>query len=422
MFGLVNKITWGFAISSIIVFSIYFSFYLKFPQLRMFKMFKEIFKKENDSLIKPKETLFMSLASKIGVGSLSGTALAIYYGGLGSIFWIWISTFFIAANAFVENKLSVKFKEKDSYSYKGGPSYYIYKGLKNKKLAVFYAVLIILAYGVGFLGIQSNTIVVLSKNSLNLNIYITALIISVVSFVMILKGLKTITKMCNKIVPLMTGLYILLGLIVVVKNFSSFTIILSNIISKAFEYNSVKGGIIFAIFIGFQRSLFATEAGIGTGGICSAATDQEVENTQGYMGIIGTYFINFIITTITAIIIATYPQFNKTISLNGIELTGKAFEYHFPILGKYLLIIILFLFCFSTIITGYYYCETNYKFIDKKINNYKLIILKIMIAITIFIGGIYNSIFLWKYIDFFVAILAIINIISMFKLRYFLKE
>ena len=130
-----NKILWAVAISFIFLNSIYFSFKLKFPQLKIRTIIKNVFSKNTSSGIKPMDALMISLGSKIGAGSLAGIAFAIYYGGIGTIFWMWVSSFFVSVNCFLENILSTLYKEKDQEFYKGGPSYYIKNGLNKKKLA-----------------------------------------------------------------------------------------------------------------------------------------------------------------------------------------------------------------------------------------------------------------------------------------------
>ena len=150
MFRILNAILWSTAIVFLIGGGLYFTFKLKFTQLRFLSMFKS-FKHSSNEKISPFSALTMSLAARIGVGSLSGIALAIYIGGPGTIFWIWISSIITSINAFSESVLGVLYREKDGDVHKGGPAYYIDKGLNNKTLARTYAVLIIIAYIFGFI-------------------------------------------------------------------------------------------------------------------------------------------------------------------------------------------------------------------------------------------------------------------------------
>ncbi len=417
MFDKISKLIWGIAIIMIFASSIYYSFKLKFPQLRFIELFKSLKdeKKDKDK-ISSKDTLLMSLASKIGAGSLAGIAFAIFYGGIGTIFWMWISSFFASINCFIENILSTIYKEKDGLYNKSGPAYYIKKGLNKKNLAILYSVLAISAYIIGFISIQNNTIVTLTNDMYSVNKIIISLVVTILSSIIIIKGIKTISNICNKIVPIMSMLYLILGLIVISLNITKVPSIILNIIKSAFDSKAISGGIVYTLIIGMQKGIFASEAGVGTSAISSGATSNKDYKKQGYIGIIETYFISLFITTMTAFIIILTPfnNFNRA-NINGIELTKYAFSYHFGHFGEVMLLIILILFSFSTIITVYYYGESNLKFLTK--NKLLVKILKIITIISLFTGGIISSTYIWSIVDIFVALLAIINIYALFNLK-----
>ena len=159
MLDKINSFLWLIASALIITSGLYFTFSLKGVQFKFKKMYKSLFSGKDSKGVKPYQTLMMVLAGRIGVGSIAGVALALHLGGIGSIFWMWVTAFLGAANSFVETVLGVIYKEKDEDNiYKGGPSYYIKKGLNNKKLGGIYAVIVIFSYVGGFLSIQSNTI------------------------------------------------------------------------------------------------------------------------------------------------------------------------------------------------------------------------------------------------------------------------
>lgn len=417
----IKKIIWAIAISLIIINGIYYSFKLKFPQFKIFKILKTFFKKEKKDGLSSKDTLIMSLASKIGAGSIAGISYALYYGGIGTIFWIWISTFFSSINCYIENILSILYKEKDGIFYKSGPSYYILKGLNNKKLAVIYSIIALFTYIFGFLPIQNNTITTLIYDSYKMNKILISLLITTISALVFIKGIKSISKLCNKIVPLMSFIYISLGLIVIIKNINQIPIIVLKIVKEAFNKNSISGGIIYTMIIGIQKSIFSTEAGVGTSAIISGTTSNNDYIKQGNIGIIETYFINIFITTLTSFIIIFSNALNINIkNINGIEITKYAFINNFGNLGNILLIIILVLFSFSSIITIYYYGENSLNFLTKKVNNSK--ILKILTILVLFLGGIISSNLVWDIADILLGLLAIINTYSIYKLRNKLKN
>ena len=409
---LLNKLLWLIAISLILINSIYLSIKLKFPQFKIIKAIKGIKNKSNKKDISPTDTLIMTLSSKIGVGSLSGTALCIYYGGIGTIFWMYISSFILAIINYVENALAIIYKDKENN--KSGPPYYITKGLNNKKLAIIYSLLIIISYIFLFTSIQTNTISTLSNEILSTNKVLISVFVTLFSSIIILKGINTISSICNKIFPFMMFIFILTGTIIMCKEIDTIPKLALNIINEAFNKNSISGGIIYTIIITFQRSVFASEAGVGTSSIISGSTSSNDYRLQARLGIISTYFIHFVVLGFTSLIIATSNINNINLS-NGIELTKASFSYHLGLPGEFILITILVLFSFSTIITIYYYGESCLSFLTK--SKKATILLKLLTIISIFLGGIIKANNIWNLIDIFLALLTIINMYAIFKLR-----
>ena len=356
----------------------------------------------------------MALSSKIGVGSLSGTALCIYYGGIGTIFWIFISTFFISIITYIENELSIIYKEKDGQYQKSGPTYYIKKGLNNKKLSIVYAITMIITYSILFSAIQNNTMTILTNNIFNINKVIISITITITTGIVILKGIKTISNICNKVFPIMMIFFIIIGATIILKHISSIPTILLNSVKQAFNTKPLVSGIVYTILISFQKSIFANESGVGTSAIISGTTDNNDYKLQGNIGLIQTYFINFIVLGITSFVIITSMPSNIDIS-NGIELTKYAFHYHLGFFGDLSLLLILILFSYSSLITIYYYGENCLKFLTK--NRTSIKILKIITILSIFTGGIINAPIIWKLIDIFLAVLTIINMYAIYKLK-----
>ena len=410
----INKTIWVIAISLILINSIYYSIILKIPQFRLLNIMKSLKRQTKNQKISPLDTLIMALSSKIGVGSLAGVAIAISYGGLGSIFWMWISTFFLAIITYLENSLSIIYKEKDNTLQKSGPSYYIKKGLNKKVLSITYSILIIITYIFLFTSIQTNTITTLTTEIYNIDKILISLIITVLAGIIIVKGIKTISNICNKIFPLMMIIFIILGFLIVMSNINDIPLLFNQILTEAFNQKSISGGIIYTIIIALQKSVFANESGAGTSAIISGTTDNNDYKLQGNLGIIQTYFINFVVLTITAFIIGL-TDFTSIQVINGIELTKFAFFYHLGAFGETMLLIILFLFSFSTIITIYYYGENSLKFLTT--NKQSIKILKIFTLLALFIGGIIKASIIWNFIDIFLGLLTIINMYAIYKLR-----
>ena len=395
---------------------IYFSIKLCFPQLKWKKLFKG-FKSSDDNSISPFKSLMVSLAAKIGVGSIAGIALAIYIGGPGTIFWIWIIGIITSINTYCESYLGVKYQVKENNNYKGGPSYYIDKGLNNKFLAKLYSILVILAYIIGFMTIQANTITVSLNNYYNFNPIIIALVLSIISFLSILKGLKTVVSITSKIVPIMAISYIILIILIVIKNIDIIPNIISIIIKDAWNIKSLTIGFIPSFIIGMKRGVFSTEAGLGTGSIATSTTYTNNKVSFGLIQILGIYFTVFIVCTGTAFIILTSNYQNLIINnINGIELTQYALNYHLGKYGSIVLIISIILLAYSTIVAGYYYGENSLSYLIKN-KKKPIIILKVLTVLLLFIGSLISATVIWNTVDVLVELLAIINMYALIKLR-----
>lgn len=416
-FNYLKSVMWSIVTILLIIVSIYYSFKLKFIQFKIRNIFKSIFKKTKGE-ISAFESLSISLAAKIGVGSLSGVALSIYIGGIGSIFWMWIITLISGIISYIEGYLGVLYQEKNNKNtLVGGPSFYIKKITNSKFLSVLYAVLIIISYIFGFITIQSNTIVKSVNYIFNINEYIILIVLVILTSLIIFKGIKKIATFSSKIVPLMGIIYIILGLYIIITNINIIPSIFINIVKSAFNFKSFFGGFLSTIIIGIQRGIFATEVGVGTSAISSSLTNDTPKN-QGYVHLFGNYFTSFIICTITAfIIISAKVDTSNYLNINGIEYVIDSFVYHLGNLGTIIFLIITILFAFSTIVSGYCFGELSLEFIKKNISKRSINLFKILTITLVFVGGLISPNILWNLIDVLIAILSIINIYSIYKLK-----
>lgn len=414
LFRSLLSFVWAIATVLIILSGIYFSIKYKFIQFRFIKMIKSLFSKSSEGN-SPFEALSLSLSAKLGVGALSGIALAIYIGGPGTIFWMWLCTLICVINTYVESVLGIKYQEKRKKDLIGGPSFYIKKGLCNSKLAMLYSILIILSYTGLFLTIQSNTIVSSIVYEFNISSIYPLLFLTIISLIVIFMGNKIIAKVSAILVPIMGVIYIFISFYVIIKNITILPNIITNIFKLSLNFKSISSSL-FVIIIGIQRGMFASESGLGTSAISSASCKND-PSKQGLCEVFGVYFTVFIICTMTAILIllSDYSNINFG-NINGIELTMYAFKYHLGKFGSYLLTTITILFAYSTIISGYVFGEVNLKALFNKVNKKVLLIFKIITILLIIIGGVMNPSILWNLVDVMVAFLLIINIYSMLKL------
>lgn len=419
MLDLINKLVWAVSTALIFISGLYFTIKLKGVQFNFKEMFKNLFEKDNmERGITPIQSFLMTLGSRIGVGSIAGVSLALYIGGPGSIFWMWISAFLAASNTFSETVLGIIYRKKDGNDYKGGPSYYIKDGLNKSWLGSIYAILILVSYVGGFVGIQGNTITKSVLEIIEVPKFIIGILLVLVTLVIICGGLKKIAAFSSKLVPLMTILYIGSACIVSIKNIDLIPSIFKEIITSAFKLKSIYGGFLYSMIIGIQRGIFSNEAGLGTGSITSSTSSCKTPISQGYIQVLGIYVTTLLICTSTAIIVMTSNYKGLVLNdVNGIEITQYAFRYHFGDFGNILLFVSVLLFSFTTILTGYYDGESSLKYFNDKLKKRYLVILKLVSLIVLFLGCILSSTFLWSFVDILMAFLAIINIYALFKLK-----
>lgn len=419
MLEFINKLVWAVATALVFMSGIFFTIKLKGIQFNFKEMFKNLFSKKNQERgITPIQSFLMTLGARIGVGSIAGVSLALYIGGPGSIFWMWISAFLSASNTFCETVLGIIYRKKDEQNYKGGPSYYIKEGLNKPKLGGLYAILIIVSYVGGFVGIQGNTITKSVLEIIDIPKIIIGILLILGTSLIIFGGLKKIASFSEKLVPFMTILYVGIAIFISIKNIELIPNIFKTIITSAFTLKSVYGGFIFSLIVGFQRGIFSNEAGLGTGSITSSTSSTDSPSKQGYIQMLGIYVTTLLICTATVIIVMT-SNYKELIlqDVNGIEITQYAFKYHLGQFGNILLFISVLLFSFTTILTGYYDGESSLKYFFNNIKTRHLIMLKIISLLVLFFGCIISSQILWSLVDIFVAFLALINIYALFKLK-----
>ena len=407
----ISDIIWVITTFLILYVGLFYTIKLKLPQFKLTNVFKKNEGNEKSNTLK---LLCLTLAGKIGVGSIAGIALCIFQGGKATIFWLWISSIILASLTYVETKLSIKYRSKENNRYVGGPSFYIEKGLNNKKLAKAYAFLIILAYVVAFISVQTNTIVKQMEMTFNFSKLSIAIFLVVITYFSLKKGVDSISNLTAFLVPVMGGIYICIGIYVITNNFDQTLVVLKEIVTEAFDIEGLKGAILIPIIIGIERGVFSSESGIGTTAMITALSNNNDVEKEAKLQVLATFFTGLVICTITALIILTtsYQNINFT-DINGIEVVTYAFYKHLGPIGIIILTIVIFLFAFSTIVTCFYYGEASLKYLTSKNTNYlKWIIIAIMIY-----SSFSSPVVIWNITDIIIAMIAIINVYTMYKLK-----
>ena len=263
---------------------VYFSVRMRFPQVRLLKdMVGQLFSgKSSASGVSSFQGFAMALGGRVGTGNITGVASAIFFGGPGAVFWMWAIAFLGAGSAFIESSLSQVWKEQVHGEYRGGPAYYIEKGLKSRPLGIAFAILTIFGCGLALPGIQSNAFGQAAAHSLELDPWISGFIYTVLVAYVVLGGGRRIAKTAEKIVPFMAVAYIILAFVVLFAHADKIVEIFQLIFSCAFNMNAAYGAVFgLAIQWGVKRGIFSNEAGQGTGAQASGAAEVSHPAKQG---------------------------------------------------------------------------------------------------------------------------------------------
>lgn len=385
---------WTILIIFLFCFSVYLSVKLKFQNYKI--KVKELIR--ND-----KTSLYLTLGTKVGVGSIIGTTSSIIIGGFSSVIWIILFSILTTSIIYYEAYLGRKNRVKLNNDYIGGPNFII----KNKLLSFISLILLLLIYTFMFQMIQMNTI----SNMILLNVNISKKLILIVFLIILLVTInlkiKEILNIMNKIVPIMCLFFIIICLYGIINNydilFSSIRVYLKDI----FSIKSILCGMI----IGIKRSIFMNELLIGTTSL-SASTDKNDINISIKYQILSIFFITITMTLLISSLILIYIYNNPIINDYNL-LINNIFHTTYGSIGTLFLIIILILFGFTTILSGFYIGKTNIEYLTKS----KLIlnIFKLLFIVVTLSGIIINNFFIWKYLDNLIFIMIIINSYSIIK-------
>lgn len=425
----INGYIWTYIIISVLLgLGLYFSIQTKFVQFRLFgDMFKTLFDKESHKKQQKGTTPFqaftISTASRVGTGNLGGVATAIAAGGPGAVFWMWVIALLGSATSFIESTLAQVYKVKDEKDgYRGGPAYYMEKGLKNRRLGIAFAISITFTYGLVFTSVQSNTIRLAFEGSFEIQKWIMALVLAGLAALVIFGGLKRIARVTQVVVPIMAVLYLILAFGILLFNVAEIPSLINLIVQNAFGLREIAGGGFgAAIMMGIKRGLFSNEAGMGSAPNAAATAEVSHPVKQGLIQTLGVFTDTIIICSATAFIILLSgdPSEYMNTNLESIQLTQNAFSGHMGEWAGIFVAVAIFLFAFSSMIGNYYYGETNIQFIKDSRSGLKVYRLAV-IAMIIF-GALAQMKLVWALADLSMAIMALINLYAITRLMKVLK-
>ncbi len=413
---------------------VYFTIMMKVPQARLFKdmLHHLLGGSSSDSGISSFQGFAMALGGRIGVGNIAGVATAIYFGGPGAIFWMWVIAFVGASCAFAESALAQIWKEEINGEYRGGPAYYIEHGTGLKWLAVLFAIAGIIANALTGPTIQAFNIADAAKSAFGLNPWIVGCGVAVLFSVVIFGGMKRIGKFAEYIVPFMAIIYIILALIILGINAKQIPAMFGLIFRSAFNKEAMFGAIYGStIMWGVKRGVYSSEAGLGSGSQASAAAEVSHPAKQGLAQSFSVYVDTLFVCTATALMILSTNCYNVTDGAEGFlvnnlpgigqgtSYTQAAIDSVFPGWGSAFIAVAMFFFAFTTLLSFAFYSDCNVSYMFKKSAFFKQIALgfKVLIVVMIVFGSIKSSDVAWNFADIGVGLMAWINLIALILLR-----
>ncbi|HSW72149.1 MAG TPA: sodium:alanine symporter family protein [Chlamydiales bacterium] len=410
----------------LLIVGLYLTFILRGVQFRyLFYSIKLAFTRQDDGAqgdISHFQALMTALAATIGIGSIAGVATAVFAGGLGAIFWMWISALLGMATKFGEAILAIKYRIKDEKGEMcGGPMYYLERGLQMKWLAIFFAIFgALAAIGTGNM-VQANSVSLALGELLQIDPWVSGIVLAAVTGVTLFGGIKSIGKVSSVLVPVMAVFYIVGGLIILLLRINEIPAALSLIIKSAFTGQAAFGGFLgstmmMGIQFGISRGVFSSEAGLGSAPIAAAAAKTDVPGRQALVSMSGVFITSFIVCSITGLAIAVTNVLGGSgpdgVPYNGSVLALKAFDSILPG-GGVVVTISLILFAYSTIIGWAYYGEKCMEYLCgvKIVPWYRLLFTAALIP-----GAIMGLQTVWSFANIMNGLMAFPNLIGLFGL------
>lgn len=399
---------------------IFLTIRLGFIQVRLLpyslkQVFSRKHSKKAEGDISQFQALMTAMAATVGVGNIVGVATAVFVGGPGAIFWMWLAGFFGMATKYGEAILAVKYRTKDSKGQMaGGPMYYLEHGLKQKWLGVLFAIFgALAAFGIGN-GTQSKAVADVMNNTFNVPHWITGIALVIFGALVILGGIKSIGRVTAFFVPIMALFYFIAGAIIVIMNFNLVPEAFGLIFSDAFTGEAAAGGAIGAVIrFGVARGLFSNEAGLGSAPIAAAAARTDMPGRQALISMTQVLFDTLIICSITGVTIVMSGQWqNKGIDAGA--LTAAAFGEFLGGAGPIVVAIGLVFFATSTILGWSYYGEKCFQYLFPKQG--AVLAYRIVFVAFIMVGAVVSLDIVWLLADVLNGLMAIPNLIGLLGL------
>ncbi|KLP35699.1 alanine/glycine:cation symporter family protein [Enterobacter ludwigii] len=423
----INEVLWG----SIMIYlllgaGIWFTLRSGFIQFRYIRKFGRSLK--NSVTPQPGgltsfQALCTSIAARLGSGNMAGVALAISAGGPGAVFWMWVTALIGMATSFAESALAQLYKEKDKNGqFRGGPAWYMARGLGMRWMGVLFSLFLLLAYGLIFNTVQANSVAHALRYAFACPEWITGLVLALCILLTISTGLKGVARLMQWLVPVMALLWVAASLFVAAGHIEQVPEVIATIFKSAFGWREAASGALGytfsqALMSGFQRGMFSNEAGMGStpNAAAAAASWPPHPAAQGIVQMIGVFTDTIIICSASAMILLLAGPVPHSSETAGIQLLQQALVNLTGGWGAGFVSLILLLFAFSSIVVNYLYAENNLIFL--KVDSRRMItLLRLGVILMVLAGSLLSMPLVWQLADVFMALMAITNLTAILLL------
>ncbi|WP_062267858.1 alanine/glycine:cation symporter family protein [Endozoicomonas arenosclerae] len=421
LIDLATRVLWEYILIYLLLGAgAYFTLRSRFVQIRhFFHAWKIMFSSRNTSKseISSFQALCTSLAAHVGTGNLAGVAIAIFIGGPGAIFWMWVVAVLGMSSSYIENTLAQLYKTNNNDgTFRGGPAYYIEKALGLRWLGVIFSSLLLIAFGFVFNAVHANSVSASLSASTSLSPEYIGLGMAVITALIIFRGIKTITRFAEMVVPMMALAYLFIALYIVVSRIDEMPAVIALIFNHAFGLEQAVGGgigysVAQAIMQGVKRGLFSNEAGMGSGPNAAATATPWPHHpaAQGIISMTSVFIDTIIICTATAAIVMLSGQLENGSTLNGIQLTQAAMGSLVGGWGEWFIMGAVLFFGFTSVVANYYYGESNLLFMK---NSPKLLLTyRCSVIFLVYLGAVSSLEAVWIVADLAMGLMALINLI-----------
>lgn len=423
----ISEILWGSVMIYLLLgCGIWFTWRTGYIQFRYIRQFSKSLKRSltpREGGLTSFQVLCISLAARVGSGNLAGVALAITVGGPGAVFWMWIAAIIGMASSFAECSLAQLYKERDDKGqFRGGPAWYMSRGLGMRWMGVLFSLFLLAAYGLIFNTVQANSTAHALQYAFNVSGGVTGVVMALLTLLVIMRGLKGAARLSQWLVPFMATLWVLTCLLITLWHIVELPSIINLIIRSAFGWQEASAGaagytVSQAITSGFQRSMFSNEAGMGStpNAAAAAASFPPHPAAQGIVQMIGVLIDTIVICSASAMVVLLAGHGTKTTSYDGIQLIQHAMSVLVGEWGASFVAVVMILFAFTSIVANYIYAENNLIFLrwDKP---WAIWLLRIATLSMVVLGSLLSLPVVWQMADVIMALMAITNLTAILLL------